>query len=169
MSPVDPARESSDFEPGNAAETSEDPDLAGPAAPQPLDAPTQRALENRYGTGRRNRFNRKFGYGIAGGLVAAGIAFLVFSGWHTTGQVSWQDIGYTKRSELVLDVKFEVTAPASTPIACAVEGINAAKASVGWKVLEVPATQQLTHTITTKLVVTNPAVAATVRECWVVS
>jgi hypothetical protein len=82
--------------------------------------------------------------------------------------VSWQDIGYTKQDELNLDVKFEVSAPPNTPVACAVEALNKVKATVGWKIVELPVTEERTHTVTTRLVVTNPATAATARECWVV-
>lgn len=132
------------------------------------DAPPVQRLEDRYGTGRSRRFDRRFAWGTAGLLVAAGIAFLVFSGWQNQNRVSVQDIGYTKENDLVLNVKFEVSAPANTPVACAVEALNKAKATVGWKIVELPVTDALTHTVTTRLVTTNPATAATARACWIV-
>lgn len=132
------------------------------------DAPPVQRLEDRYGTGRSRRFDRRFAWGAAGLLVAAGIAFLVFSGWQNQNRVSVQDIGYTKDNDLVLNVKFEVSAPANTPVACAVEALNKAKATVGWKIVELPITDALTHTVTTRLVTTNPATAATARACWIV-
>lgn len=132
------------------------------------DAPPVQRLEDRYGTGRSRRFDRRFAWGAAGLLVAAGIAFLVFSGWQNQNRVSVQDIGYTKENDLVLNVKFEVSAPANTPVACAVEALNKAKATVGWKIVELPVTDALTHTVTTRLVTTNPATAATARACWIV-
>lgn len=132
------------------------------------DAPPVQRLEDRYGTGRSRRFDRRFAWGAAGLLVAAGIAFLVFSGWQNQNRVSVQDIGYTKDNDLVLNVKFEVSAPANTPVACAVEALNKAKATVGWKIVELPVTDALTHTVTTRLVTTNPATAATARACWIV-
>lgn len=165
---LDPARENK-YDREYELEHPEDPDLAEAPAPEALDPATQQALENRYGSGRRGSFDRRIGYGIAGVLIAAAVAFFAFSGWQDGQQVSWQDIGYTAESDQVLNVKFEVTAKTGTRVACAVEGINASKATVGWKVLEIPASDQLTHTVTTKLVVTNPAVAVTTRECWTIS
>lgn len=146
----------------------EDP-ASDSVAPGPAIDEAAQSLEARYGRGKRSRFDRRAGYGIAGTLVLLAVGFFFFSGWQQSSQVEWQDIGYTKRSELVLDVKFQLSAPANTRVACAIEALNTAKASVGWKILEVPPSDQKTHTVTTKLVVTNPATAATARECWVIS
>nr|WP_237462702.1 DUF4307 domain-containing protein [Leucobacter chromiireducens] len=125
-------------------------------------------MEDRYGTGKRRSFDRRFAWGAAGLLVAAGLGFLLFSGWQNSNQVSAQDIGYTHESELVVNAKFEVSAPPQTPVACAVEALNTSKATVGWKIVELPLTDQRTHTVTTRLVTTNPATAVTTRACWVV-
>lgn len=150
-------------------EHDEDPDLAQAPAPEAVDPETQRALESRYGSGQRRSFDRRFAYGIAGALVLAALGFFFFSGWQSTSQVSWQDIGYTKQSDRVLNVKFEVTAPEGASVSCAVEALNSAKATIGWKIVEIPPSDRITHTITTSVVVTNTPVAATARECWIVS
>ena len=131
-------------------------------------ADQRQALEDRYGTGRRRSIDRRFAWIAAALLVLAGIGFLLFSGWQNTNRVSWQDIGFTRASDFSLDVKFEVSAPPRTPVACAVEALNEAKATVGWKIVELPLTDEHTHAVTTRLITTNPATAATARECWVV-
>ncbi|MFV0434789.1 MAG: DUF4307 domain-containing protein [Leucobacter sp.] len=128
---------------------------------------TRQSLEDRYGTGRRNRIDRRFGWIVAGVLVAAAIGFLLFSDWQNANRVSWQDIGFTRDGEYAVNVKFEVSAPAQTGVACAVEAINTSKATVGWKIVELPVSDTLTHTVTARVVTTNPATAATARECWV--
>ncbi|MBL3687766.1 DUF4307 domain-containing protein [Leucobacter zeae] len=130
--------------------------------------PEGQSLEERYGSTRRRRFDRRFAWAAVALLVAAGIAFLVFSGWQDQNRVSLQDIGYAEVEENVLDVKFEVHAPADTPVACAVEALNTSKATIGWKIVEVPASEQREHTVTTRLVTTGPATAATARSCWAV-
>lgn len=126
------------------------------------------SLEDRYGSTRRSRLDRRFAWAVAGVLVAAGIAFLLFSGWQNQNRVSMQDIGYSEVGENLLDVKFEVHTPGDTPVACAVEALNTSKATIGWKVVEVPASAQREHTVTTRLVTTGEATAATARSCWVV-
>ncbi|WP_336660626.1 DUF4307 domain-containing protein [Leucobacter sp. USHLN153] len=157
-----------------AAQSAEQPTAHAPGQPaatpaaQPDAQPAAQSLEDRYGTGRKRSIDRRFAWGAAITLVAAGVAFLLFSGWHQTGQVSAQDIGYTKVGASAVDAKFMVTAPANTPVACAVEALNTSKATVGWKVVEVPVTEATSHTITTRIVITNPVTAVSVRECWVI-
>ncbi|UOQ61613.1 DUF4307 domain-containing protein [Leucobacter rhizosphaerae] len=148
---------------------SEDTPSASPVA-APADraaAPPAQTLEDRYRTGSKRRFDRTFAWSAVGVLVLAGIGFLVFSGWQTTNQVSAQDIGYTKTGELTLDMKFEVTAPAQTPVACAIEALNTSKATVGWTIVELPVTDERTTVVTTPLHTTTPATAVTAKECWI--
>lgn len=140
--------------------------LAAPGS-DAIAAPPQ-TLEDRYGTGRRRRFDRTFAWATVGVLVLAGAGFLLFSGWQTTNQVSAQDIGYTQTGELTLDMKFEVTAPANTPAACAIEALNTSKATVGWTVIELPVTDQRTYVVTTPMHTTTPATAVTAKECWII-
>ncbi|MEV8339379.1 DUF4307 domain-containing protein [Leucobacter sp. NPDC077196] len=140
------------------------PEADAPSAP----ATAAQSLEDRYGTRRRASFDRRFAWIAAALLVAGGIAFLVFSGWQQTNRVSFQDIGYTKNGDTSLDMKFQVTTEPNTPVACAVEALNTSKATVGWKVVELPVTDQQSHTVTARVVVTNPATAASVRSCWVI-
>ncbi|WP_346728741.1 DUF4307 domain-containing protein [Leucobacter manosquensis] len=142
--------------------------VATPAAALARPTDARQSLEDRYGTGRRASFDRRFAWTAAALLVAAGIAFLVFSGWQQPNRVAFQDIGYTKNGDTSLDMKFQVTTEPNTPVACAVEALNTSKATVGWKIVELPVTDQQSHTVTARVVVTNPATAASVRDCWVI-
>ena len=154
--------------PGSTADAApgSTPGTAPGSNPGTADAP--QSLEDRYGSGRRKSFDRRFAWAAAGLLVAAGVGYLLFSGWQDANQVSVQDIGHTVNDDGTVDVKFEVTGPPNTPVACAVEAINKTKATVGWKIVELPVTDARTHTITANVITTNPATAATARACWVV-
>lgn len=133
-----------------------------------MDSDQSAALDARYGVARRRSFDRRFAWGAVAVLLLAGAGFLLFSGWHTASQVEVQDIGTPDRDDHSISLKYQVTGPARAEVACAVEAQNTSKATVGWKVVEVPRSSRRTHTITTKLVTTTPATAASVRECWVV-
>lgn len=152
----------------STATSGPNPDRAEEVRPVSEHPAKAQTLEDRYGSGRRNRFDKRFAWSAAGVLVAAGIGFVLFSGWQNTNQVSAQDIGFTQQDDGSLAVKFEVSAPPHTPVACAVEALNTSKATVGWKVVELPDAEVRTHTVTASLITTTPATAATVRTCWVV-
>ena len=65
------------------------------------ESPSTQRLEDRYGTGRRRRLDRRFAWIVAIALLLAGLLFLLFSGWQNGSQVEVQDIGHTKQSERV--------------------------------------------------------------------
>lgn len=142
-------------------------DGSGSAAPE-SGRDAARALEERYGTARRGRIDRRLGWGIAGALVVAGIGFLFFSEWETANRVDFQDIGYAEAGENSVDFTFDVSGPAPSEVACAVEVLNTSKGTVGWKVVEIPVTDTGTQRVTTNVVLTGAPTAATVRSCWVV-
>lgn len=125
-------------------------------------------LDDRYGTRRKGRFDRRFAWVAAIVLVLGGAVFLLWSGWEENGQVETQDIGFTSTGEYEVTVKFMVSGPPETPLACAIEALSTSKATVGWKVILVPATAARSHTITTKVFTTTPATSGYVKECWVV-
>ncbi|QIM15936.1 DUF4307 domain-containing protein [Leucobacter insecticola] len=139
------------------------------AAPTENDAPAAaQSLEDRYNTGRKRSFDRRFAWSAAGVLVLAGISFLFFSGWQDTNQVAAQDIGFTRTGDLSVVMKFEVTGPEQTPVACAVEALNTAKGTAGWTVVEVPVSDERTHVVSVPMNTTTEATAVSVRDCWVV-
>lgn len=124
------------------------------------------ALEDRYGEGRTRGIDRRFGY-IAGGLlVLGGIVFLLFSGWNTSSPLEFRDIAHSMPDERTVDVTFEVTAPPNTRVLCAVEALNTSFATVGWSIVELPASSERTRTITESLIITNEATTGQVNHCW---
>lgn len=133
----------------------------------PLTPGANETLDDRYGTGRRRRFDRRFAWGAGIALVLAGVAFLLLSGWQQGNLVRVQDIGFEKRGELAADVKFTVSGPPGARMACAVEALSTSKATVGWNVIEIPVSASGDHTVTTRLLTTGPLTAASARECWI--
>ncbi|QIK64023.1 DUF4307 domain-containing protein [Leucobacter viscericola] len=153
---------------------------ASPAAP-PLDTDataadasvsasgaTTQTLEDRYGRGKKRRVDRRFAWIAGVTLVVGGLAFLVFSGWESSNQVQAQDIVFKKTGEFSGTMKFEVTAPPNTPVACVVEALNTSKAPVGWSVVELPVSEKRITTVNAPVRTVGPATAAYAKECWVV-
>lgn len=125
-------------------------------------------LDDRYGTRRKGRFDRRFAWAVAVLMVLGGAGYLIWSGWEQTSQIEAQDIGFTAAGDFEGTVKFMVSGPAETPIACAIEALSPSKATVGWKVILVPASAERSHTVTTRIFTTTTATAGYVKECWAV-
>lgn len=128
---------------------------------------TADVLEARYGTQRRRGLDRRIAWASAITLVLAGIAFLLFSGWQDDRRVGYSDIGYTVVNDQSVEVRFEVTAPANTPLACAVEALSSSKGTVGWKVVTLDPVDAAQQAVRTSLVTTQPPVTGSVSHCWI--
>lgn len=145
-----------------------EPTPSANSADIPTDEADAQTLDERYGRSRQRGIDRRFAW-IAGGLaVVAGIVILVWGGWQQTANVEFQDIGRTIVDDHRVDVRFEVTGPANTPVACAVEAQNPTKAIVGWKIVELPVSDARTHSVSTSVTTTNLATTGSVKSCWVV-
>lgn len=126
-------------------------------------------LEERYGTKRTSRRNRIIGVIVAVVAVGAGILFLATGGLPSADQsTESRDMAHQIVDDANVSLTFQVTAPSNAPVACAIEALNPSYAVVGWKVLELPISDDRTRNFTEDLVTTNRATTVTVRECWVV-
>lgn len=143
-----------------------EPQVPAHEAPTP-DPERQRVLDDRYGRSRQRGIDRRVGCIAGGAAVVFGAVVLAFGGWQAGSSVEYQDIGRTIVDEHRVDVRFEVTGPANTPVACAIEAQNQTKAVVGWKIVELPVTDQRTHAVSTSVVTTNTASTGSVKSCWV--
>lgn len=128
---------------------------------------THETLEARYGTRRRARRDRRMVWVIAAALVLLGLIYLLFSGWQDANRVAFSDIGHTVVSDERVEVRFEVTAPAGSHLACAVEALSSSKGTVGWKVLTLDPVDEALQGVSTSLVTTQPPVTGSVSHCWI--
>lgn len=143
----------------------------GVSAPETTlpDEQTTRTLEDRYGTGRKKRIDKRVGIGFASALIVGGIAFLAFGGMPTSeSAIEFRDIAHSiEDDDIHVSITFEVTAPVGSSVACAVEALNPSYAVVGYKLVELPPSDQLIRGVTEELVTTNRATTVTVDYCWV--
>jgi hypothetical protein len=127
----------------------------------------QHLLDERYGRGRRRKFDRRLGWFIGGALVLFGIGFLFFSGWHEGSDLDFKDLDYSVVDERTVEVTMQVTAPAGSEVVCAIEAVSESYATVGWKTIELEPSETRTRQLTATLVTTSPATTGSVRSCWV--
>ncbi|NLA66097.1 MAG: DUF4307 domain-containing protein, partial [Leucobacter sp.] len=60
------------------------------------------------------------------------------------------------------------TIPAGNDAVCAFEALSESYATVGWKLVELPAISEPNRQFTVEIVTTSPATTGSVRECWIV-
>lgn len=106
--------------------------------------------------------------------VTVGILFaLVFAAWLWWGglleapaQFETRDVGHTIVSPSEVTVTWQFTVEPGTPAKCAVHALNESFAIVGWRIVDVPASDELTRRFTESLRTSEPAVTGLIYRCW---
>lgn len=137
-----------------------------PEAPIPA-APDAELLATRYGrTPQRARRTRVVG--IAGALVflVVLVGWVVWAGLGTPAQFKAQDAAHTIISDSETSVQWEFSVSPGTPASCAVQALNSTFAIVGWKVVDLPASDTYTRVLTETVRTTERAVSGLIYRCW---
>ncbi|MDU0347102.1 DUF4307 domain-containing protein [Microbacterium sp. KSW2-29] len=128
---------------------------------------TQAQLDDRYGRTRSPR-RRIVGWSIVGVLALGAIGFL---GWTTVSNslnaVTATDTGYTVVDDRTVTSTFQITAPTGRPVACALEARDEEHGTVGWRVVEYPASEDHTRAFTEEIPTLSLATTGFVNACWV--
>ncbi|MDQ0613504.1 hypothetical protein QF046_001145 [Microbacterium sp. W4I4] len=125
---------------------------------------TPRELDERYGRTAR----RPLPWIIAG-IIA--VAIVVAFGWMTVARgmnsVDAADMGFTVTDSHSVDVRFQYTAPRGSDVVCIVQALDEEFGIVGWKVLELPASEQHTNALDVRIPTVATATTGLVKNCWV--
>lgn len=125
-------------------------------------------LDERYGTSRRVTFNSTRWVWIAALVMLIGVVvFWALTALSPSATVETQTARYEVTSPASITLQARVSVQPGTPLACAVEAHNTTGTVVGWKVVELPPSDQAHQVIEVALQTTQPADVAQVRECWV--
>ncbi|WP_298871743.1 DUF4307 domain-containing protein [uncultured Microbacterium sp.] len=128
---------------------------------------TQAQLDDRYGRTRSPR-RRIVGWSIVGVLALGAVGFL---GWTTVSNslnaVTATDTGYTVVDDRTVTSTFQITAPTGRPVACALEARDEEHGTVGWRVVEYPASEDHTRAFTEEIPTLSLATTGFVNACWV--
>lgn len=137
------------------------------AAMTPTSAPQAR-LDERYGrTGGERRRTRIV-------AVAAAVAFvIVFTAWVVWGGLSGtnatletRELGYSNATDTSIDVRWEVSVAPGTEVSCALQALNGSFGIVGWRIVELGASEQRTRVFAEALRTAEPAVTGLPYRCW---
>ncbi|CAN3702379.1 hypothetical protein MMX123_02398 [Microbacterium sp. MM2322] len=128
---------------------------------------TQAQLDDRYGRTRSPR-RRIVGWSIVAVLALGAIGYL---GWTTVtgslGSVTATDTGFTVENERSVSTTFQITAPVGEPVACALEARDEEHGTVGWRVVQYPASEEHSRAFTEQIPTLALATTGFVNACWV--
>lgn len=132
------------------------------------DAASAAALAARYGrTPGSSRRTMWIAVASAAAFVAVFAAWLVWGGLlEAPAQFEAKDIGHEVVSDAEVSVSWTFTAEPGTSARCAVQALNSTFAIVGWVVVDLPASSQLTQTLTETVRTTELAVTGLIYRCW---
>ena len=125
-------------------------------------------LDARYGrTAGRRRRRRWIAIGAAIAVVVVMVAWVAWVGLFGVGaSIETQDVGYVVVSGHEIEVTSQVTADPGTKVSCSVQALNEKFAIVGWKVVELPASDARNRVFTQKVRTSEPAVSGLIGSCW---
>lgn len=126
----------------------------------------QAVLDDRYGRGGSRRRRRLVWIGVA--VVA--VAVVAWFGWATlanpeNGVAADATAFHLEERSVIVD--FQLTAPVGTTVACAIEALDEDYGVVGWKVVEIPASDRHVRAFTEVVPVLAEATTGLVNDCWV--
>jgi hypothetical protein len=129
------------------------------------------ALSARYGrTPERHRRRRLIAIAAGIGGALALVAWLVFGSGilRADATIDTRNLGFENLDENAnVRVRFELSIDPGTAAECAVQAVDADYGTVGWKVLDVPASTERTRSFDVELRTTARAESGLIYRCWV--
>jgi len=127
---------------------------------------TAQVLEERYGRRRQRGLDRRVAWSLGGALVLAALVFFIAVFWQGGNSVESKVVHYTVVDAQSVTLDYEVTSEPGASVVCALEGLSPSFATVAWKIVELPESEQRTRRFTETLRTTSEATTATIRGCW---
>lgn len=122
----------------------------------------------RYGrTPDRIRRTRLLAIVAAAAVLVVVVAWVVWAGLlGPQAGMGTRDLGYELEGDSTIRVRYELTVDAGRTTSCAVQALNSDFGIVGWKVIDIPASDQATRQFTEILRTFEPAVTGLIYRCW---
>ena len=127
---------------------------------------TDPALDARYG--RRPPLSRRARWtviGAAAGLaLALGIWFAVASLGGSTLETN--DLGHRVNDQYSVTISFELSVPPGSTTSCALQAQNEQHGIIGWKIIDIPASDRFTRSFTQTVRTAERAFTGLIYRCW---
>lgn len=126
-------------------------------------------IDDRYGRTPKRRLRDRLLL-LAGGVVAAVVVvtWVVWAGLDgSQPQLQAKDLSHTLlNEERAVEVTWQLSVPPGSETACAVQALNEEFTVVGWKIVEIPASDRHLRTFTERVRVAQPANTGLISSCW---
>ena len=125
-------------------------------------------LDDRYGrTPKATRRTRLFFIVAVGAFAVVFGAWLLWAGLFATGaQLQTRDTGYSNVTDNSIDVRFSLTVDAGTEVSCAVQALNSSFSVIGWKIIDLPASESNTRDLVETVRTSEKPVTGLIHHCW---
>ena len=125
-------------------------------------------LDARYGrTPDRRRRTRLIAIIAAAGVVVVVVAWVLWVGlFGPAAGLDHRDLGYVVDGNSAIEVRYEVTMDAGQTASCALQALNSDFGIVGWKVVDIPASDHGTRAFSETLKTSETAVTGLIYRCW---
>ncbi|WP_162942855.1 DUF4307 domain-containing protein [Cryobacterium soli] len=125
-------------------------------------------LDKRYGRTPGTRLReRRVLWIVAGAFAVVLTAWVVWAGLDGAGpSIEARDTRHSIIDENSISVTFEVSLPTGTPSSCAVQALNESFTVVGWKVIDLPPSDQYNRSLTEVLHTTELSNTGLIYRCW---
>lgn len=125
-------------------------------------------LDSRYGrTPERQRHIRLIAILAGAGVLVVVTAWVLWVGLlGPSASLGSRDLAYQLDGDSAIEVRYEVTMDAGQTASCALEALNSDFGIVGWKVVDIPASQTTTRQFRETLATSEPAVTGLIYRCW---
>ncbi|MGH3705701.1 MAG: DUF4307 domain-containing protein [Agromyces sp.] len=132
-------------------------------------APTKDVLDARYGRTRSHRTRDRML--LIGGAIAFAIVLVAWVVWAGLDgqkpQIEVTDTGHRLMNEnRAVEVTWTLSVPPGNETACAVQAFNEDFTVVGWKIIEVPASDRHLRSLTETVRVAQEANTGLIYGCW---
>jgi len=106
--------------------------------------------------------------------IVGGIAFaVVFGAWlwwagilTPNAQFEAKDTAHSIESDSLVSVTWQFTVDPGLPASCAVQALNSTYAIVGWRVVDLPPSEDTIRTFTEQVRTSEEAVTGLIYRCW---
>jgi hypothetical protein len=125
-------------------------------------------IAERYGRTRsRSRRTLIFAIAFGGAIVIVFAAWTIWAGFFVPGaSVEETDIGNVRVNSQAIEVKWQLTVDPGKTAKCAVQALDSNFGIVGWKVVDIPASETRSRRFSTVVRTAQPAVSGLIYLCW---